>query len=220
MDIAVNFIAITILISLGSYLVALRQKSSKWKYILKMSTIALIIVLAVTAALRDSNPSNLYSSFVIIGLCLSLLGDYFLMLPSDKFIQGIAAFFLAHILYIAAFLQNIKLEMHSPLLILLLLLFAAAYYSKIYKGIVREGGNLLQIAVISYIAILGVMFYTAYLSNNISLTVGTLLFVISDALLAWERFIKPFPGSPEAITCTYFVAQYLIAMSIIDFGGN
>ena len=38
-----------------------------------------------------------------IALGLSLVGDILLMLPSERFIGGLAAFFLAHIVYIVAF---------------------------------------------------------------------------------------------------------------------
>jgi uncharacterized membrane protein YhhN len=42
---------------------------------------------------------------------------------------------------------------------------------------------------------------------------GAALFVASDALLAWDRFRAPFHASRAAVLSTYFLAQWLIALS-------
>ena len=42
---------------------------------------------------------------------------------------------------------------------------------------------------------------------------GAALFVLSDSLLAWNRFRNPFPAAQALIHATYFPAQWLIAIS-------
>ena len=43
---------------------------------------------------------------------------------------------------------------------------------------------------------------------------GAILFLISDALLAWDRFRMKFKSAKFIIMGTYYVAQWALAMSI------
>ena len=49
-----------------------------------------------------------YQVLILSGLVFSFFGDLFLMLPKDRFIQGLASFLVAHLFYIAAFSVNIN----------------------------------------------------------------------------------------------------------------
>ena len=40
---------------------------------------------------------------VVVGLVCSLAGDVFLMLPEERFVEGLVSFLLAHIAYVVAF---------------------------------------------------------------------------------------------------------------------
>src|SRR5256885_17204381 len=72
-------------------------------YLFKPLTIVFIILIA----LQSKHPtSGFYRYAIIAGLCLSLVGDLFLMLPSDRFIQGLVSFLVAHLCYIAAFMYD------------------------------------------------------------------------------------------------------------------
>lgn len=43
---------------------------------------------------------------------------------------------------------------------------------------------------------------------------GAILFLISDALLAWNRFRMKFKSAQFLIMGTYYVAQWVLAMSL------
>ena len=43
---------------------------------------------------------------------------------------------------------------------------------------------------------------------------GAILFLISDALLAWNRFRMKFKSAQFLIMVTYYVAQWALAMSL------
>jgi len=43
---------------------------------------------------------------------------------------------------------------------------------------------------------------------------GAVLFLISDGILAVNRFLRPFRAAQAIILSTYFVAQWLIALSV------
>jgi uncharacterized membrane protein YhhN len=44
---------------------------------------------------------------------------------------------------------------------------------------------------------------------------GAVLFILSDALLATDKFIMPFKGAGLAILGSYFAAQYLILAGVL-----
>jgi uncharacterized membrane protein YhhN len=43
---------------------------------------------------------------------------------------------------------------------------------------------------------------------------GALVFIVSDSFLAYDRFKKPIPQKDIYILSTYFLAQWLIALSV------
>jgi len=71
----------------------------KWVYLFKPLTILLIVFVALTS---DSS-FGFYKIAITIGLLFSLVGDVFLMLPGNKFLQGLISFLIAHISRLTAF---------------------------------------------------------------------------------------------------------------------
>ena len=49
--------------------------------------------------------------------------------------------------------------------------------------------------------------------GSLAAAFGALLFVISDSALALNRFARPFRAAQALVLGTYFVAQWLIALS-------
>jgi len=43
---------------------------------------------------------------------------------------------------------------------------------------------------------------------------GAVLFIVSDSVLAWNRFRKKFQNAQTVILSTYYAAQWLIALSV------
>ncbi|SMO70167.1 Uncharacterized membrane protein YhhN [Melghirimyces algeriensis] len=190
---------------------ALDQKRLTWKYILKPGTMLWVLALAVTGLAENPQP---FGWLILVGLIFSVVGDVFLMLPSDRFIQGLIAFFVAHVCYVGAFsvhmMNNPKWDGVLPLLIVL----AAFFFYLLLPGVKREGGRTLPIAVLSYILIISWMVWFAWSTGSLVILCGSLLFYISDAILAWNRFIHPLAWGEYGVMSTYFVAQILLAWSV------
>ena len=193
---------------------AISGKYKKQKFIhyaFKPLTVVLIISLAWERTL--SSPSS-YGYLVISGLCLSLLGDIFLMLPKNRIRPGLVAFLAAHVLYIFALSQGIQLRSYFVLVPLLLL--GAIIYAVIFKNIRR-----LRVPVLVYVLVLSLLAWVAInrhltFADQASLLVmlGGLLFFVSDSALAVNRFRKKFWLAEILILSTYFAAQLCFALSI------
>lgn len=192
-------------------------------YVLKPGTMALIIAFAALRLPQSGSP--LYAWLILGGLCLSVAGDIFLMLPQDRFVMGLSAFLLAHILYIAALWSVVParlagLEQGAAVL---LLVFAALFYQQIARGIrVRRKGYLLG-PVALYVGVISLMVWWAVSAYTYPQALplrpafaaaGALLFFASDGCLAWDRFVRPLPVRHLLVMGTYFAAQFCFALSI------
>jgi uncharacterized membrane protein YhhN len=183
-------------------------------YTTKPLTTTLLIVLAAVAPAADPQ----YQRLVVIGLLLSLAGDVFLMLPGDRFIAGLLSFLLAHIAYILAFTRGTHLG-EKPLLLLPYLVLAACVLAFLWPGLGR-----LRLPVIVYVAALVTMAWQASVRAavlpspaTIAAAAGAFLFVVSDGVLAINRFRVTFRAAQIVIMSTYVAAQTLIALSVLSF---
>lgn len=184
----------------------------RWVYLLKPLTMVWVILLALLAARKATSA---YGVLILIGLFFSLTGDVLLMLPRDRFLWGLAAFLLAHLAYIAAFLVEVP-AMGPPLLVLPFAAILAVMMRLLWGHL---GG--MKIPVSLYALIILTMAWRAWVRWGISdgkgallAALGAVLFVASDALLAYNRFAKPLRVAPLWVMSTYYAAQWLIALSV------
>lgn len=150
---------------------------------------------------------------LLMGLAASLAGDVLLMLPG-LFIQGLVAFLIAHLAYIEVFRQRVGL-FPRPAYLLLTLAIGAAMYAFLWQGGLPAP---LRMPVAAYVVVIAAMAAqalgrAAVLGDRASraVAVGACFFMLSDALLATNRFVTPLPLSAIWVLGTYYVAQFLIA---------
>jgi uncharacterized membrane protein YhhN len=181
-------------------------------YIFKPLTTSLIITLA---ALAKHPLTKRYKYAVIAGLIFSLGGDILLMLPFDLFVFGLISFLIAQLIYIYAFTQE-----HPCRLAWLPTTLAVAYGVGVYL-ILAPGLEDMSIPVAVYILVILVMGYTAWNQWHQTRSrwaflafIGALVFILSDSLLAFNKFYQPFLAARGLTLTTYFTAQWLIARSI------
>jgi uncharacterized membrane protein YhhN len=200
-------------VSASATMVAETVGRKKIVYVFKpAATISLIIL----ALLRPgAELPGLYKAFLLAGLIASLAGDVFLMLKDSLFIAGLASFLVAQLLYIRAFLTVTPARVDF-LSVLPLLLFAMFMMAILFPHLGK-----LKIPVAVYVLVITVMAGLAvdrYVVAGGTLAfracLGAILFLISDAILAINRFAKKIPYGRALNLLTYFVAQWFLAMSI------
>lgn len=180
-------------------------------YAFKPLTMVLIISLAWEGT---AGSPSFYGRFILAGLCFSLVGDVFLMLPADRIRQGLLAFLVAHIFYILAFSRGLKTVELEPLIFLLG--YGAAFFLFLYRGLGSSRWPVLvYVIAISMMVWLALNRYLA-LETTRSLfgLIGAGLFLFSDSANGVKRFRKPFPLADVLVLATYFPAQLLIALSV------
>jgi len=177
--------------------------------IFKVIPMLLIIILAAT-------PKNLgikkYQLLIVIGLVFCMVGDYTL----QWFLIGLTSFLIGHIFYIFAFFSTNERQVPTWAKIVLLV-YGVSMAVWIAGTVFSSGEVALGIAVIAYISVILTMGWTAIRTGSTFATIGALLFISSDSYLSINKFVMPLPFSHEIIMLTYYGAQILIALSILQY---
>ena len=181
------------------------------EYVGKPGALAALVLVALTLDPADGSAR----AWFVVALVLSLAGDVFLMLPSDRFVEGLGSFLLAHVAYVVGFTRDggsvaLILVVAVPVVIVAGLLGA-----RFLRAATRDGDRWLVGPLVAYMAVIAAMVSCALASGNALAAVGALLFMGSDSLIAETRFVGPRPWGPLAIIVSYHVGQALLTVSLV-----
>ncbi|WP_243042071.1 lysoplasmalogenase [Dyella sedimenti] len=185
----------------------------------------LATLLILYTAWRAAPPISVdYRRWMVAGMTFSLAGDIFLMLPADTFVAGLVAFLLGHLCFLRALLVGTRFTARS-----LALLACLAYGAINLWALWPSLPDALHLPVVVYVAVLASMagqatarawrhVHDALAKPARWAAVGALLFMLSDTLLAWNRFRLAIPLSALWILATYYAALWCLARSVHGTG--
>lgn len=187
---------------------------------------AIMIMLGLHYIVTQLADKQLISRSLVLAIVFSCAGDTLLMLQNsypDFFMFGLAAFLVAHIFFILAYRQHRTDDTASELQGLQKIRYAFPIILS-GTGLVvilynRLGG--MKFPVLVYAAVLTTMVVSALFrfgrTNSASFGMvfgGAILFMISDSLIAINKFLEPLPMAGFWIMITYIAAQYLIVTGL------
>lgn len=153
----------------------------------------------------------------VIGAIFSLVGDVFLMLPYNLFLAGLISFLLAHIAYIIGFNESLPtITAPGSIIFLAIAIIAWQSYNRLAAGMDEKGLGTLKLPVLVYIVIISLMTFSAiqtllraewHLNTAVIVSIGGILFFISDFILAWDRFVLPISHGRLKTMISYHLAQ-------------
>lgn len=205
--------AVAVLVAVLAIRAHYLEDRQRWQ-VYAFKPLATLLILALALSLSPARPD--YQWAIAAGLVLSTAGDVFLMLPRDRFVAGLASFLLAHLCYLRAF--SIEVPFGAGLL-LWLPFFAAGgmVVALVWPGLKPA----LRGPVVVYVIVIAAMagqatgrWYASGSAVALAAAVGAGLFVVSDAVLAIDRFRWPFRAARAVTLATYWAAQLLIAISV------
>ena len=205
--------AVAVLVAVLAIRAHYLEDRQRWQ-VYAFKPLATLLILVLALSLSPARPD--YQWAIAAGLVLSTAGDVFLMLPRDRFVAGLASFLLAHLCYLRAF--SIEVPFGAGLL-LWLPFFAAGgmVVALVWPGLKPA----LRGPVVVYVIVIAAMagqatgrWYAAGSAVALAAAVGAGLFVVSDAVLAIDRFRWPFRAARAVTLTTYWAAQLLIAISV------
>mgnify|MGYP001222862387 CR=1 FL=1 len=157
------------------------------------------------------------------GLLASAAGDAALAQEGERpFLAGLAAFLLAHLLYIVLFIvhwpgaDSFFAEPWRAAAALVLVVFCGLMLRRLLPALPGE----MRLPVVAYVAAITLMGLTAFGVPGIGVAAGATLFVASDAILATQKFLLA-EASPHrawtghAVWALYYAAQLLIALAFL-----
>lgn len=213
-------------ISLTCLLYFTYKPYKNYRGISKTTTSILFVFIAISGYI-ENNTNFAYFIFILLGLIFSLFGDVFLIYAkesestmSKNFIYGLLSFSFAHIFFSVGFIWISKFSIYTIIFTIILssisLLFLKSIKGLDFKGMFNY--------VAFYAVVISFMFAQSlnlYLSNSsnfniLIVTIGALLFVLSDLILAFDYFYKNPPKFIGALNLlVYYTAQALIALSVL-----
>jgi len=216
-----TFWIILFLIILAADLAAVYLDKESWRYFTK--PLVVISLIAYFISQTSSVQSDL-KKWILLALAFSWVGDIFLLFESKEtvfFLLGLSSFLIAHIFYIV-FFHVVRLRENIMGNILFLLLVVIYYttlmtvispYLEKMKLPVRIYG-----VVISFMLLLAL--HTWFIKNkkaSLMIITGAVLFIISDSLLAFNKFYSSFDYAGIGVMLTYGLAQLFIAEGAIKY---
>ncbi|MFT4697568.1 MAG: putative membrane protein YhhN [Flavobacteriaceae bacterium] len=205
--------SILIIISALSAIVFQYSETLEYYNYAKALTTILIVLVPI---LFSKTSSKKYKNLIIIGLFFCLIGDVFL-LDNAYFIAGLASFLVGHLIFTYAFLSLKRFQKKYG--IFAILLFIGLSYFYYLKPSLGE----ITIPVGVYILVIVLMNWQALslyaLEKNkvhLMICIGAILFLISDSILAFDKFKESFSFAGVLILTTYWTAIYMFAYSTIS----
>jgi uncharacterized membrane protein YhhN len=158
------------------------------------------------------------NKWLYIALFFSLGGDVFLMFSGlNYFLLGLSSFLLAHVFYIVLFFPQAKFAF---LPIVAFGIVTTGYLTFLYPHISVD----FRIPVIAYCVVITLMGIVAASRKKSTsywcILAGAILFIISDSLIAYNKFYTTLEHDALLVMTTYGAAQFLILEGWIKQEGS
>ena len=171
--------------------------------LLKIAPILFLSLLAVKAA------NNSLSVHLLFALLFSMGGD--VLLEFGLFVPGLSSFLLAQCLYGSLFLRY-----HHSWSANYQISLGLGCASLVMATVMWNYAGEMRIPVIAYLFVITFMGMSANTSTIKGVTLGAAIFILSDSVIAINRFVLEIPAADWLIMTSYYVAQFLLASHIIQ----
>ena len=161
---------------------------------------------------------------ITMSLMFSALGDY--MGSCGNFIGQMGFFALGHVFYVIYFAKRYfskvekdrkltgKAKGYMAMVIFCALTLLAVAFTRIAP---EAPAGIIRIGVCIYATLISIMMVTAMLQRSSLFALGAVLFVFSDFILAWNKFVEPVPYRHYLVLVSYYLAQWLLFIRATKF---
>jgi uncharacterized membrane protein YhhN len=181
--------------------------------------LATLCVIAWAALGRSDD--GLVKRWIVIGLVFSLAGDVALLWPVQGFLAGLVAFLLGHLSYLVALTRRVKFLASAPAFGVWAIV-AASVLASLWAGVPGD----MRVPVLVYVTALSAMAAQAtsvWLARRGQpeaakwriVAIGAALFVLSDAILATDKFVGGVPLPTLWNLSIYWLGQWFIARAAV-----
>lgn len=216
----INWVILFLLVLTGN--IAGMYMDSPW--LEKITKPLLMIVMIIYFVSSLTTISSGLKKWIIAALAFSWLGDVLLMFQQGRpvfFLLGLSAFLIAHLFYIFFFHrvrvnEQVKSRWWLPAVVVV-------YYAVLIAVLYPKLGDM-KVPVPVYGIVISFMLLLAlhmlFIKNSKAgqlMMAGAVLFILSDSVLAINKFYQPFEAAGLAVMLTYGIAQLLITRGAIAY---
>lgn len=176
-------------------------------FVIKAIPVVSLCILALTTV------AGLRGKLLFVALLFSAAGDVALALEAGKyFIIGLALFLIAQIVYIVTFSRDFKAQKSRVPIVVLLAVYAVAM-----ALILAPSLGEMAIPVYFYLVVITTMgIFAALRASRTRLVLyGAISFIVSDSILAINKFLVLVPAADYLVMITYYLAQFLIVYGFV-----
>lgn len=203
------------------YFTGMAVQNDTIQFIFKPLLIASLLGYFLSATANAPSP---FKKWIVGALLFSVGGDTLLLFANKNelyFIFGLLSFLIAHVCYIVCFhkikqQEKIEGKWYAAIIV-------GVYYFFIMSFLIPHLGPL-KIPVLVYGIVISFMLLLAMVLYDLAdhktarlLLTGAIFFVISDSVLAINKFYNPLPWGGWAIMITYILAQWLLVNGAIRY---
>ena len=164
--------------------------------------------------------------WLLLALLFSWMGDIILIFAEKSelfFIFGLLAFLFAHLLFIVLFINQEAVVKHKQqnyywlgfgLVLLYLFGMLSILLPKLGSLQIPVGIYAMTISLMLIETIKGYCNWQQ--KSKVLILIGAIFFVLSDSVLAFNKFYYAFSGASFLIMSTYLLAQFLIVKGVLD----
>ncbi len=209
-------------------LVVIVELVSRWldnhqmEYFVKPLIMPLIALYFLLYAKKKS-----FKTIVLLAFIFSFVGDMLLMLAHQNeilFYAGVGGFFLAQVFYIITFLKYYEQKekgfiRQQPAWLVLFLGYLVGILIVLFPGL---DGFMRPVILIYGISLIGMSVSAFNRKNRVSkpvfnrVFIGSIFFVLSDTMIALNKFYSEFAKASFWIILTYVIAQTLILSGLLE----
>lgn len=186
-------------------------RGPRWqRWVFKPVTLLLLLLLAWQAPVLG--PAGY---LIVLGLLATLAGDALLLLPRERVLYAIGAFFLSHLLYTLSFASQMTFSLFWPLPLVLLVIGA------LLLAIIRSRLEEMRWPIATLVAmtllmvwLAGEQYFLRSTDFGFSLLAGTSLLLLANIVWLLNRYRFTFRAADAVVAFCYFSGHFLIVRSL------
>ncbi len=183
------------------------RRTERWS-----KPLTLVALIGVAVALDPADGAVRW--WFVLALLCSLAGDV-LLLDDRRFVPGLAAFLAGHVAYIVGFVVAEPWRWWSAAIAAVAVLALTATAGRRIVAGAQRNNRSLTVPVLAYLVVISTMAVTAAGAGNPWAVAGATLFVSSDTVLGWRRFVEDRPWMSVAVMVTYHLGQGGLVASLV-----
>ena len=188
-----------------------RYRGPRWQgWLFKPVTLLLLMLLAWQAPVIGTN-----GYLIVLGLLATLVADALLLMPRERHLYAIGAFFLSHLLYTLSFASQITFTFFWPLPVALLVIgvvLLAVIWTRLEE--LRWAVSTFILMTLLMVWVAGEQYFFRSSDLAFSILCGAVLLLVANIVWLVSHYRFKFRAADAIVAACYFGGHFMIVRSL------